>query len=134
MKTIEDVMKDIAEMITSPEGLGMASRRITVSTAGIAKMIKKLGDDQVKFNLALSLHVANNEKRSKLMSINDSNPLEMLADALKQFHQKTKKKLISYVFQIITTLKRLMNCLTKSGTTSQAKKQLLSIIFMVILL
>jgi 23S rRNA (adenine2503-C2)-methyltransferase len=78
-----------AEMITSNEGLGMSPRRITISTSGIAKMIKKLGDDEIKFNFALSLHSANNEKRSKIMSINDSNPLEDLVDALKHFYQKT---------------------------------------------
>ncbi len=48
-----NVLKGI-EKITSPEGLGMAADRITVSTAGIAKMIKKLADDEVRFNLALS--------------------------------------------------------------------------------
>lgn len=77
------------ELITSPEGLGMSPKRITVSTAGIAKMIKKLGDDEVKFNLALSLHAANDKKRSQIMEINDSNNLEALAEALKYFHSKT---------------------------------------------
>lgn len=77
------------EIITSKEGLGMSPRRITVSTAGIAKMIKKLGDDQVKFNLALSLHAANDEKRSKIMEINDTNNLDSLAEALAYFHEKT---------------------------------------------
>jgi 23S rRNA (adenine2503-C2)-methyltransferase len=77
------------EIITSKEGLGMSPRRITVSTAGIAKMIKKLGDDEVKFNLALSLHAANDEKRSKIMEINDSNNLETLAEALAYFYEKT---------------------------------------------
>jgi 23S rRNA (adenine2503-C2)-methyltransferase len=77
------------EKITSPVGLGMASRRITVSTAGIAKMIKKLGDDEVKFNLALSLHAANDEKRSKIMPINESNTLGNLAEALRYFYLKT---------------------------------------------
>ncbi len=77
------------EIITSKEGLGMSPRRITVSTAGIAKMIKKLGDDEVKFNLALSLHAANDEKRSKIMEINDSNNLESLAEALAYFYEKT---------------------------------------------
>lgn len=77
------------ELITSPEGLGMSPKRITVSTAGIAKMIKKLGDDAVKFNLALSLHAANDEKRSKIMEINDSNNLESLSEALVYFHEKT---------------------------------------------
>lgn len=77
------------EKITSPEGLNMSPQRITVSTAGIAKMIKKLGDDNVKFNLALSLHAANDEKRSKIMPINEQNSLEALAEALKYFYEKT---------------------------------------------
>jgi 23S rRNA (adenine2503-C2)-methyltransferase len=77
------------ERITSPDGLGMSPKRITVSTAGIAKLIRRLGDDEVKFNLALSLHAANDEKRSKIMPINDQNNLEILADALKHFYQKT---------------------------------------------
>lgn len=80
---------DAIEKITSPQGLGMASKRITVSTAGIAKMIKKLADDQVKFNLALSLHAANDEKRSQIMPINDSNSLEALQEALLYFHHHT---------------------------------------------
>lgn len=77
------------ELLTSEEGLGISPRRITVSTAGIAKMIKKLGDDQVKFNLALSLHAANDKKRSEIMEINDSNNLETLQEALEYFHEKT---------------------------------------------
>ncbi len=78
-----------AELITSENGLGMSPKRLTVSTAGIAKMIKKLGDDEVKFNLALSLHAANDAKRSHIMEINDTNNLEALAEALKYFHEKT---------------------------------------------
>ena len=77
------------DRITSPDGLGMSPRRITVSTAGIAKMIKQLGDDQVKFNLALSLHAANDQKRDQIMPINESNTLRNLADALNYFYRKT---------------------------------------------
>jgi 23S rRNA (adenine2503-C2)-methyltransferase len=77
------------EILTDELGLAMSPRRITVSTAGLAKMILKLGDDQVKFNLALSLHAANDVKRSKIMEINDSNNLEALSDALVYFHEKT---------------------------------------------
>lgn len=77
------------EMITSEEGLGMSPKRITVSTAGIAKMIKQLGDDEVKFNLALSLHAATDAKRSEIMPINDSNSLEALSEALVYFYEKT---------------------------------------------
>jgi 23S rRNA (adenine2503-C2)-methyltransferase len=83
-----NVLKSI-EYITSPEGLNMAPRRITVSTAGIAKMIKKLGDDEVKFNLALSLHAANDVKRNQIMPINESNTLEALKEALQYFYKKT---------------------------------------------
>jgi 23S rRNA (adenine2503-C2)-methyltransferase len=77
------------QKITSPEGLGMSPQRITVSTAGIGKMIRKLGDDEVKFNLALSLHAANDEKRSQIMPINESNNLEEMAASLKYFYDKT---------------------------------------------
>jgi 23S rRNA (adenine2503-C2)-methyltransferase len=79
--------------ICSEQGLGMSPKRITVSTAGIAKMIRKLGDDQVKFNLALSLHAANDEKRNKIMEINESNNLEELAEALKYFHEMTNTRI-----------------------------------------
>ena len=81
------------EKITSPDGLGMSPKRITVSTAGIAKMIKKLGDDDVKFNLALSLHAANDKKRNEIMPINDSNSLDSLAEALNYFYRRTQNKI-----------------------------------------
>lgn len=81
------------EKITSPDGLGMAAKRITVSTAGIAKMIQKLADDNVKFNLALSLHAANDQKRNQIMPINESNTLEALAKALLYFYRKTRNRI-----------------------------------------
>lgn len=77
------------DRITGTPGLGMSPKRITVSTAGIAKAIRRLGDDEVKFNLALSLHAANDEKRNEIMAINETNNLEVLADALRHFHEKT---------------------------------------------
>ena len=76
------------QKITSPDGLGMSPQRITVSTAGIGKMIRKLGDDEVKFNLALSLHAANDEKRSQIMPINESNNLDEMAASLRYFYDK----------------------------------------------
>jgi 23S rRNA (adenine2503-C2)-methyltransferase len=78
--------------ITSEDGLGISPKRITVSTAGISKMIRKLGDDEVSFNLALSLHAANDTKRSQIMEINDSNNLAALSEALIHFHEKTKSR------------------------------------------
>ena len=88
-KNVMEAMK----IATSPSGLHMSPRRITLSTAGIAKMIKRLGDDQVKFNLALSLHAANDKKRSEIMDINASNNLEALQDALSYFHEKTDARI-----------------------------------------
>jgi 23S rRNA (adenine2503-C2)-methyltransferase len=85
-------MMESIEHITSEKGLFMSPKRITVSTAGISKMIKKLADDDAKFNLALSLHAANDEKRSKIMSINDSNNLPVLKEALEYYHSKTKNR------------------------------------------
>lgn len=87
-----NVLKSI-ELITSPEGLGMSPRRITVSTAGISKMIRKLGDDEVRFRLALSLHAANDLKRNQIMPINETNTLDNLADSLNYFYQKTGNRI-----------------------------------------
>jgi 23S rRNA (adenine2503-C2)-methyltransferase len=84
----KNVLKAI-EKITSPDGLGMSPRRITVSTAGVAKMIKQLGDDKVRFNLALSLHAANDAKRNEIMPINESNNIKALVEALNYFYQQT---------------------------------------------
>ena len=85
------------DKITSEEGLNMSPKRITVSTVGLEKMIKKLADDEVKFNLALSLHAADDKKRSEIMPINDQNNLESLMDALSYFYDKTGNR-ISYEY------------------------------------
>ncbi|HIP26395.1 MAG TPA: 23S rRNA (adenine(2503)-C(2))-methyltransferase RlmN [Flavobacteriaceae bacterium] len=78
--------------ITSDEGLGMSSKRITLSTVGIPKMIKRMADEDVKFNLAVSLHSAIDEVRSKLMPINDSSNLTSLLESLQYWYEKTKRK------------------------------------------
>jgi 23S rRNA (adenine2503-C2)-methyltransferase len=77
------------ERITSEDGLFMSPRRITVSTAGVAKQIRMLGDDQVRFKLALSLHAPNDEKRNKIMPINETNNIKVLTEALNYFYKKT---------------------------------------------
>ncbi len=87
-----NTMKSI-ERITSPTGLGMSPQRITVSTAGVAKMIKKMADDGARFQLALSLHAANDEKRNKIMPINESNNLEALGEALAYWYEKTGSRI-----------------------------------------
>jgi len=88
----KEVLKS-TEMIISKQGMAMSPKRITVSTAGIAKMIKKLGDDDVKFNLALSLHAANDKRRNVIMAINESNNLESLSESLVYFQKKTGNRI-----------------------------------------
>ncbi len=78
------------DKITSNDGMAMSPKRITVSTAGVAKMIKKLGDDKVRFNLALSLHAATDKKRDSIMPINETNSIDVLIEALNYFYNETK--------------------------------------------
>lgn len=107
-----NVLKSI-EKITSDEGLGMSAKRITVSTSGIPKIIKKMADDEVKFHLAVSLHSAINEVRTKIMPFNKQFPLESLREALEYWYEKTKRK-ITYeyvVWQGINDRKEDINAL-----------------------
>jgi len=84
----ENLLKSI-ELVSSKNGLSMSPKRITVSTAGIAKMIKKLADDEVRFNLAISLHSSDDKKREEIMPINKSINLEELKESIKYFFEKT---------------------------------------------
>lgn len=93
-----NVLKAI-EMITSAEGLGMSPKRIMVSTSGVPKMIKKLADDEVKFKLAVSLHSAIDEIRSRIMPFSENFPLADLREALEYWYKKTKCK-ISYEYVV----------------------------------
>jgi 23S rRNA (adenine2503-C2)-methyltransferase len=84
----KNVLKAI-EKIVSPHGMAMSPKRVTVSTAGVAKGIRQLGDDKVKFKLALSLHAATDQKRHEIMPINDTNSIKTLVEALNYFYQQT---------------------------------------------
>jgi 23S rRNA (adenine2503-C2)-methyltransferase len=81
------------EKITSDEGLGMSPKRITVSTSGVPKMIKKLADDNVKFHLAVSLHSAIQETREQIMPFAKSFILEDLRESLEYWYEKTNRKI-----------------------------------------
>src|SRR6476646_23887 len=87
-----NVLKAI-ERISAEDGLIMSPKRITVSTAGVAKQIKKLGEDKVRFKLALSLHAANDTKRNEIMPINESNNIRSLIDALNYFYKHTHSEI-----------------------------------------
>lgn len=81
------------EKITSPEGFGYSTRRITISTSGIIKGIEKLIEDDIKVNLALSLHAADDEKRTRIMSINKSNKISDLIEVLTKYYDQSKAKI-----------------------------------------
>jgi 23S rRNA (adenine2503-C2)-methyltransferase len=83
-----NVLKAI-DRITAEDGLFMSPKRITVSTAGVAKQIRKLGDDKVRFKLALSLHAATDKKRNEIMPINETNSIKELVEALNHFYKQT---------------------------------------------
>jgi 23S rRNA (adenine2503-C2)-methyltransferase len=85
----KNVLKSI-DRITASDSMGMSPKRITVSTAGVAKMIRQLGDDQVRFNLALSLHAPTDKKRNEIMPINETNTIDHLIEALNYFYDQTK--------------------------------------------
>ncbi|WP_029037215.1 23S rRNA (adenine(2503)-C(2))-methyltransferase RlmN [Salinimicrobium xinjiangense] len=93
-----NVLKAI-EKITSPEGLGMSPKRITVSTSGVPKMIKKLADEEVKFKLAVSLHSAIDEVRTSIMPFNATFPLDDLREALEYWYARTKSR-ITYEYVV----------------------------------
>jgi len=93
-----NVMKAI-DMITSDEGLGMSPKRITVSTSGVSKMIKKMADDEVKFKLAVSLHSAVEEIRNHIMPFTKNFSLPELREALEYWYRKTKSK-VTYEYVV----------------------------------
>ncbi len=84
----KNVLKAV-ERISAEDGLFMSPTRITVSTAGVAKQIKQLGDDKVRFKLALSLHAPTDAKRNQIMPINETNNIKVLIDALNYFYKQT---------------------------------------------
>ncbi|SKB74620.1 23S rRNA (adenine2503-C2)-methyltransferase [Salegentibacter holothuriorum] len=88
----KNVMKAV-EKITSPEGLGMSPKRITISTSGVPKIIKKLADDETKIKLAVSLHAATDEVRTKIMPFNETFPLKDLRESLEYWYSKTKSRI-----------------------------------------
>ncbi|MBT8310136.1 MAG: 23S rRNA (adenine(2503)-C(2))-methyltransferase RlmN, partial [Flavobacteriaceae bacterium] len=93
-----NVLKAI-DKITSKDGLGMSPKRITLSTSGVPKMIKKMADDGVKFKLAVSLHSAIDEVRTTIMPFNENFPLKDLRESLEYWYAKTKNR-ITYEYVV----------------------------------
>ena len=88
------------DKITDHQGLGMSPKRITVSTSGIPKIIRKMADDGVRFGLAVSLHSARQEVRKKIMPFATKFPLDELLKAMKHWYSCTKK-LITFEYIVL---------------------------------
>jgi 23S rRNA (adenine2503-C2)-methyltransferase len=82
-----DAVTESAKIITDERSINLSPKRITVSTVGLPKQIKKLADERQPFNLAVSLHAANDEKRSKIMPVNHAMGLNKLKEALEYYYQ-----------------------------------------------
>ena len=80
------------KLITSEHGIKISYKKITLSTSGISKMIIKMSDDNIKFNLAVSLHSAVEETRNMIMPFSKSFPLDKLINSLDYWYKKTKRK------------------------------------------
>jgi 23S rRNA (adenine2503-C2)-methyltransferase len=93
-----NVVKAI-RMITSDEGLGMSPKRITVSTSGVPKMIRKLADEELRCNLAVSLHSAVEETRTGIMPFNAKMPLQELREAIQYWYDITRNR-ITYEYVV----------------------------------
>lgn len=93
----KNVLQSTEHIASEKYGLGMSPKRITVSTAGVSKMIRQLADDNTPFNLALSLHAPTDAKRNEIMPINETNTLQVLSEALRYYYQKLQRP-VSYEY------------------------------------
>jgi 23S rRNA (adenine2503-C2)-methyltransferase len=81
-------------LLTHPDGIGLSSRRVTVSTSGLVPEIKRLGEDfKGQIGLAISLHAADDEARSRLMPINRKYPLAVLMEALRAYPLPSRRRI-----------------------------------------
>lgn len=88
-----DNVMDFTRIVNHDLGLAIGARHITISTCGIVPMIRRFADEEVQYNLAISLHAPNDELRSKLMPINKAYPLHELMDAIKYYAEKNNRRI-----------------------------------------
>lgn len=98
----DNVLKALS-IINSPYGLQIGARHISISTCGIVPMIRKFANEKVQYNLAVSLHAANDLLRSELMPINKAYNLESLMDALSYYSEFNNRR-ITFEYLLIAGL------------------------------
>ncbi len=98
----DEVLKAVTA-INAKEGLNIGARGITISTSGICEGIEKLIDEKIQVNLAVSLHAPNQELRAKIMPIARKYSLEKLMDAIKNYINKTNRR-VSYEYVMLKNI------------------------------
>jgi 23S rRNA (adenine2503-C2)-methyltransferase len=98
----DNVMKAV-RVINDPDGLGIGARRITISTCGIIPGIRKLSAEGVQVELSVSLHSADDAKRSVMVPANKRYPLKGLIDACKEYTEATGR-VITFEYVLIGSL------------------------------
>ena len=88
----DNVMKAI-KILNNQKGLNIGARHISVSTSGLVPMIYKFADEDYQCTLSISLHATNEEKRSKMMPINNRYNIKELMEACKYYINKTNKRI-----------------------------------------
>lgn len=92
-----------ADVLSDPQGLGFSRKKITVSTAGIAKNIRRMADEQRPYSLAISLNAVNQQLRERIMPIAKKYPLDELLDAAR-YYTKTSGKRITFEYVLMDGL------------------------------
>ncbi len=93
-------------------GLAIGARHITVSTCGLPKRIKQFADENVQFNLAVSLHAPNDTLRNSLMPVNKSYPLAVLFDALNYYSSKSNRR-ITFEYILLKGVNDTKECIAQ---------------------
>jgi 23S rRNA (adenine2503-C2)-methyltransferase len=93
MHNYDEVMRSV-RLLNDADGFGLGARHMSISTCGVVPGILKLADEPLQVNLAISLHSAIDEKRSKIMPANIAYPLKKLMEAVDAYSEKTNRKVL----------------------------------------
>ena len=95
-----DNVMDFLTIISSPDGINIGMRNISLSTCGLVPMIDKLAQRKLQLTLSISLHAPNDEMRSRMMPVNNAYPVAQLIDACRRY-QKTTGRRISFEYSMV---------------------------------
>ena len=93
-------LMEALDRLNNPDAMNLGARRITISTVGLVPKIKQFADENTQYNLAISLHTADDTLRSKLIPINNRYPVDDLLDACRYYVQKTHRR-VTFEYALI---------------------------------